>query len=162
MAQFISPTEIENTMHEHCQLQLDLCEKLEILADSLPHRIDTLDCFHLARILYPELKSSHNFEEQQLFPALAPLTRNDRALAASLERLLCEHWEDESYSQELTDTLTDWAKGRHPRNPEASGYMLRGFFEGLRRHIAFEREHIVPMLRKLDCMAEINSVGLKT
>jgi hypothetical protein len=26
--------------------------------------------------------------------------------------------------------------------------MLRGFFEGLRRHIAFEREHIVPLLCK--------------
>jgi hypothetical protein len=26
--------------------------------------------------------------------------------------------------------------------------MLRGFFEGLRRHIAFEREHIVPILCK--------------
>ncbi|NJM42689.1 MAG: hypothetical protein HC853_19095 [Anaerolineae bacterium] len=26
------------------------------------------------------------------------------------------------------------------------GYMLRGFFECLRRHIAFEREHILPKL----------------
>ena len=31
-------------------------------------------------------------------------------------------------------------------NFEALSYMLRGFFEGLRRHIAFEVEHLMPIL----------------
>ena len=31
-------------------------------------------------------------------------------------------------------------------NIDKLSYMLRGFFEGLRRHIAFEKEHLVPLL----------------
>jgi hypothetical protein len=29
---------------------------------------------------------------------------------------------------------------------EATGYMLRGFFEGVRRHIAFEQDHLLQHL----------------
>ncbi|MCJ8518043.1 hypothetical protein ABID21_001075 [Pseudorhizobium tarimense] len=29
---------------------------------------------------------------------------------------------------------------------EAGGYMLRGFIEGMRRHIAFERQHLLKSL----------------
>jgi hypothetical protein len=28
--------------------------------------------------------------------------------------------------------------------------MLRGFFVGLRRHLAFEREHLLPMVEALE------------
>ena len=31
----------------------------------------------------------------------------------------------------------------YPFNAEAAGYMLRGFFEAMRQHIAFERQFIV-------------------
>lgn len=40
--------------------------------------------------------------------------------------------------------------GDRPYNAEAIGFMLRGFFEGLRRHIAFEREHVLPMIGIVD------------
>ena len=36
---------------------------------------------------------------------------------------------------------------QEPENPEALGYMLRAFFDTTRRHIAFEREHILPVIR---------------
>ena len=41
------------------------------------------------------------------------------------------------------------AKGENSRNPETIGYMLRGFFEGIRRHIAFVGEHSIPKIRQL-------------
>ncbi len=136
-------------MEIHCNRQLELCEKLEDIADSLPRNLDIQHCLHVAKTLYPAVKSAHDFEEEHVFPALNDLRQQDAALDASIERLRYEHWEDESYSQELSEVLLDWTKGEKSRGPEATGYMLRGFFEGLRRHIAFECEHIAPMLKKL-------------
>ena len=136
-------------MEQHCQEQLALCASLEDIADSLPDEVSSQTCLHTARALYPAIKSAHDFEENQLFPVLDELKKHDTALESSLERLRYEHWEDESYSQELTDVLMDWAKGENTSNPEATGYMLRGFFEGIRRHIAFEGEHIIPKVRQL-------------
>ncbi len=136
-------------MEQHCREQLALCKSLEDIADSLPDDVDPQKCLHAARSLYPAVKSAHDFEEYELFPVLDELKKHDAALESSLERLRYEHWEDESYSQELTDVLLDWAKGDKTQNPETTGYMLRGFFEGIRRHIAFEGEHIIPKVRQL-------------
>ena len=36
--------------------------------------------------------------------------------------------------------LLSYAEGRPTHSAEATGYMLRGFFEALRRHIAIEEE----------------------
>jgi hypothetical protein len=136
-------------MEKHCKEQLELCNSLESIADSLPDDVNPQICLHTARALYPAIKSAHEFEENILFPVLDKMKKTDPALESSLERLRYEHWEDESYSQELTDVLMDWAKGGNDRNPETTGYMLRGFFEGIRRHIAFEGEHIIPKVRQL-------------
>jgi len=136
-------------MEKHCLKQLELCNSLEDIADSLPDDVDPQDCLHTARALYPAVKSAHEFEENVLFPVLDEIKKSDAALESSLERLRYEHWEDESYAQELTDVLMDWAKGDKSRNPETTGYMLRGFFEGIRRHIAFEGEHIIPKVRQM-------------
>ena len=136
-------------MEQHCHEQLALCKSLEDIADSLPDDVDIQKCLNTARSLYPAVKSAHDFEENELFPVLGELRKQDEALKSSLERLRYEHWEDESFSQELTEVLMDWAKGENARNAEATGYMLRGFFEGIRRHIAFEGEHIIPKIRQL-------------
>ncbi len=137
-------------MNQHRSEQLELCKSLEDIADSLPDSVEPQICLQTARALYPAVKSAHDFEEKQLFPILDKIKKADPALDASMERLRYEHWEDESYSQELTDVLLDWAKGGNQRNPEATGYMLRGFFEGLRRHIAFEMDHIIPLIQKVN------------
>lgn len=136
-------------MEQHSKEQLELCYVLENIADSLPDDVDPQTCLHTARALYPAIKSAHEFEENLLFPVLDEMKKSDPALNSSLERLRYEHWEDESYSQELTDVLMNWAKGSGNRNPETTGYMLRGFFEGIRRHIAFEGEHIIPKVQQL-------------
>jgi len=136
--------ELELAMNKHCMIQIDMCDALEEIADSLPRKFNKQQCLQVAHALYPSIKSAHEFEEQYLFPTLDSLTEDDKTLGASLERLRFEHWEDESYSQELAETLLDWVRGQSKYDPETIGYMLRGFFEGLRRHIAFEREHIIP------------------
>lgn len=127
--------------------QSQLCEKLEELADLLPDHVENQECLALARLIYPEMKRCHDFEENVLFREARSYDPDNLNLASTLERLRYEHWEDESFAEELTEALTGFVTEPENRNPEKLAYMLRGFFEGLRRHIAFEREHLIPILQ---------------
>ena len=67
----------------------------------------------------------------------------------ALERLQYEHWKDESFAEEVSDGLIKFVSDSDHPSADTLAYMLRGFFEGLRRHIAFEVEHILlPLLRQ--------------
>jgi len=127
--------------------QFDLCQKLEDLADSLPNDVDLQKCLTLARIITPVLKQAHDYEEYTLFPKLRNSHKDNAQLMGTLERLRFEHWEDESFADELRESLVNFASGRDSELTKSLPYMLRGFFEGLRRHAAFEREHILPILQ---------------
>jgi hemerythrin HHE cation binding domain-containing protein len=120
--------------------QLALCDTLEHIADSLPDRIDRPKCLQAAAELGPTIRSIHTFEEELLFPALAAVMANDAVSTKTLERLRFEHCEDECFAEELTEALLDLGRGAKTVNIEATGYMLRGFFEAVRRHVATERE----------------------
>jgi hypothetical protein len=123
--------------------KLELCDALEAIADGLP-QVDRLGCLRIASELVPLLRDAHFYEEDNVFPIFeqgAPTVR-----AASIRRLKAEHIEDQCAAQDLTDMLLAIGHGRLIENPEALGFMLRAFFEGLRRHVAFESEHIVPVV----------------
>jgi hypothetical protein len=130
----------------HHEEQLALCRKLEEVADQLPEITDTQLCLHLAKRIHPMICDAHEYEEKTLFPMLMATANIDADLKATVERLRYEHWEDESFADEVADALIRFVTDRASSNAETLAYMLRGFFEGLRRHIAFEREHIVPIL----------------
>jgi hypothetical protein len=54
----------------------------------------------------------------------------------------------------LTEILLEIGHGGAVENPEALGFMLRAFFETIRRHVAFEREHVIPTIAaQLDALA---------
>ena len=133
----------------HHDEQLALCQRLEEIADELPEVGDTQLCLSLAKNILPMIRDAHTYEEKTLFPLLISFDANNDKLASSLERLRYEHWEDESFADEVADGLIRFVTDRASSNAETLAYMLRGFFEGLRRHIAFEREHIVPLLSKM-------------
>lgn len=162
------------------EVQRRLCTALEAIADALPDNLDTQHTLHVARLIGPTIRRAHAFEEQTVFPLLKAHFAARPELTTTLERLHFEHWEDESFAEELAEKLVDAvmrvATRRRDARPkarpaarfaaigpahapsadgsraqsdplaEALGYMLRGFFEGLRRHIAFEEEHLVPLL----------------
>ncbi|MEN9896062.1 MAG: hypothetical protein RIR97_1914 [Pseudomonadota bacterium] len=123
--------------------QLALCRQLEEIADSLPDNISNQKCLFAAKVLHPLIKSVHDFEEKKFFPWVAEAAGAKRDLSSTLERLRFEHCEDECFAEELTDVLHRIGTGDKTVNYETAGYMLRGFFEGMRRHIAFEREHLL-------------------
>lgn len=115
--------------------QAKLCNDLEAVADSLPAGTDRQFCLHLARQIGPVLRDAHAAEEQFLFPGILA-----RGGAAAVERLRLEHVEDECFGEEVQYELLQLGQGRPVLAPEATGYMLRGFFEGIRRHMHHELE----------------------
>ncbi len=139
--------EMANILQVNLNAQFELCQKLEDLADNLPHDVDLQKCLTLARIISPVLKQAHDYEEHTLFPKLRDWFSDNVQLMGTLERLRFEHWEDESFADELREVLVSFARGHDSEMTKSLPYMLRGFFEGLRRHAAFEREHILPILQ---------------
>lgn len=117
--------------------QMSLCDALERIADSLPHRLDRPHCQQIANVICPLIKRAHASEEALMFPHLTEL-RGDACQI--VERLRLEHIEDECFAEEVQFELQQIATGQPVLAPEATGYMLRGFFEGLRRHVRHELE----------------------
>lgn len=126
--------------------QLRLCDELETIADSLPTNVDRQKCIYAAKALGPLIKGVHHYEDNVLFPALEADAPQGSELAKTLARLRLEHFEDECFAEELAERLLLLGSGRPDINMEATGYMLRGFFEAVRRHVAFERDHLMAHL----------------
>ena len=127
----------------HAQM-LRLCALLEEVADSLPANIDRRKCMMIACELEPLVRGIHRFEEETLLPAYERVLEQRGRGRGSVERLRAEHVEDECFAGELTEALLVLGRDGSVDNPEALGFMLRGFFEAQRRHVAFEREHVLP------------------
>lgn len=123
---------LENAAH----VQNLLCDILEQIADSIPAAIDSVLCGTVALELEPLIRSIHRFEETLLFPFSAGVPLAEETVL----RLKREHFEDECFAEELTESLADLSRKQLPDNPEALGYMLRGFFGSVRRHTAFETD----------------------
>ena len=138
-----APARLGLRLGSHLARQEALCVALEQLADSLPHRFDTYLGLSLARRVWPTLRRAHIFEERVIFPVLIA-ARGD--LADTLDRLHGEHLEDEDQAADLHDAIIALVADRSRRDAERIGYMLRGLFIGLGRHLAFEREHLLPLL----------------
>ena len=125
-------------------LQEQLCDALESLADSLPGQVNTYAAAQLAEQLLPTLWQCQNLEEGTVFPLLL---ETDCASIQTIDRLRAEHLEDEDHAGILSDAVMAFA--RNPRRSDADrlGYSLRGLFQPLRRHAAFDRSVILPMYR---------------
>lgn len=128
--------------------QIALCAQLEAVADGLPSHIDRQQCLLLARAVCPTVAAAQSLEERVLFPAISTLAETMPELKHTLERLRWEHFEDMCFAEELHDALLAMGRGEPTLDAEATGYMLRGFFESVRRHVAFEREMLLPLISR--------------
>lgn len=124
-------------VREYFDQQLVLCDVLEEIADSLPHRLNYQRCLRAAQVIGPLLRDAHAAEEALLFPRI--LAAHVRG-AEVVEQLRLEHLEDECFAEEVQFELQRLGCRKPVLAPETTGYMLRGFFECLRRHIRHERE----------------------
>nr|WP_256477704.1 hemerythrin domain-containing protein [Aurantimonas marianensis] len=147
---FIGGESLVVRLNGHFSVLSDLCDRLEEIADRLPDKVNRQDALHVARSVSPTVRRAHDFEETVLFPLLKSRFATDAAIGEALNDLRFEHWEDEMFAEELAEGLVGFIGGLEPRNPEALGYMLRGFFGGMRRHITFEKAHIVPLVQQIE------------
>ncbi len=125
-----------------------LCRDLEAIADGLPASIDVQASLVIARNILPVINAAHKFEEEHVFPILLEAARNSATMKDEIERLKSEHWVDEDYGEEVFLALKDYAAHQNPSRAETLSWMLRGFFESMRRHIAYEHAVILPVIRK--------------
>lgn len=126
--------------------QLGLCAELEDLADSMPHRLERARCLELGQAILRIVLEAQDVEERLLFPRVNGVVNWQADLGASIERLRAEHLSDICFGEEIGEALVTFGRDGGPVDAEVLGYMLRGFFEGLRRHLAFEREILLPLL----------------
>jgi hemerythrin-like domain-containing protein len=122
------------------------CDRLETLADLLPDGVNNQDCLHLAQIVVPLVMRAHAFEEQVVFPYLAKSPNLPDSAKESLERLKYEHFGDEAFAHDLCISLREYVTHRDRANPETLSWMMRGFFDGVRRHVAFEQALLLPLI----------------
>ncbi len=140
--------DIETLVTEYRKLlerQSDLCSRVEAVADSLPGNCNVQECLNLASGLGPTVKIAHKFEEELIFPVLRSTSRVGEA-DSTLRRLGQEHMIDEDFADDLATALRDYVVGDKRTNAETLAWMLRAFFEPMRRHLAFERDHVLPLL----------------
>tara|TARA_B100001179_G_scaffold81618_1_gene57636 strand:- start:622 stop:1083 length:462 start_codon:yes stop_codon:yes gene_type:complete len=125
--------------------QEQLCDALEALADSLPERIDTYAAMQLAGRIVPTLKRCQRLEERVIFPMIL---ERAHAPVQMIDRLRTEHMEDEDQAIQLTAAIRAYAQYPHREDAGSLGYALRGLFQPLRRHTAFDRDILLPMYRR--------------
>ncbi|MEQ8824647.1 MAG: hemerythrin domain-containing protein [Filomicrobium sp.] len=129
--------------------KLELCDALELIADGLPNTAQPALCRSVVHVLRVGLPQHVALEEQLLFPAL----RRSSQFGVDCERVLRaleqEHESDDPFAHEIADELEQLAGGDKPRNSEMLGYMLRGFFIPLRRHINWENVTVLPTARRV-------------
>jgi hemerythrin-like domain-containing protein len=132
--------------HEH-QMQAQLCDSLERIADDLPDNVDRRLCAKVIESLQHEMPVHHRDEELCLFPLIERRALPDDNIHDILARLALEHATDESFASELLESLEGLSEGRRLKNPDMVGYMLRSFFESYRRHILWENAIVLPLAR---------------
>ena len=144
------PLDVDNPLdtlaHEHIR-QKWLCDVLETIADGLPGNLEVALARAAADILKTDAPRHHEKEETCLFPLLTQRAQPDDNIEALIRQLTREHLADDTYSSDLIHLLEEMAEGERPANPEMAGYMIRGFLESYRRHIAFEDLVIMPLAR---------------
>jgi hemerythrin-like domain-containing protein len=143
-----APAGIALTLQHYLKEQARFCDRLETMADRLPDGVDARDCLLMAQNVVPLVKRAHEFEEGIVYPLLLSLPGTSAELRSSIERLRFEHLGDEEFAGDLCSSLRQFVTDRATSNVESLAWMLRGFFESVRRHIAFEREHILPLVQR--------------
>lgn len=136
-----APADVMRRAHRE---KLALCDALEEIADRLPDDMDRAQCLTISQKLVPLLRRVHAYEQEVIFPAFESAPAH--SARETVGRLVAEHVQDEAYAGDVVEVLAALGHGASVRNPEAFGFMLRALFETIRRHIAFEQAHILPVI----------------
>jgi hemerythrin-like domain-containing protein len=127
---------------------LKLCTALEEVADTLPGNIDHFQVYAVIPFLRNGFAELVALQEKVLFAVLRRRAAHATDVEAVLTQLEREHASDQGLAIEVAEALGGLHRGRRPENPEMLGYLLRCFFEGQRRHAAWEKLALYPLCRR--------------
>jgi len=138
---------IRERLGTHARLR-ELCDRLEAMADDLPDRPCPLE----SRKLVAELTALlHRQEDDSLLRLLLEGREGPGMHQALAARIRSQHVTDLVHAQDLESALLEAREG----DMQALGYMLRCFFLGCRRALAFEELAILHLAGgatpELDC-----------
>ncbi len=146
-AKLTSSNPLDVIAHEH-KWQEKLCNALERIADDLPDNVDRMLVAAVLPMLRVDLGVHIRDEEEGLFPLMRKRSQPGDNFDEIAEVLSLEHSSDEGFADEVLDQLEGLKDGARPQNPDMLGYMLRGFFETQRRHLAWEDAVVLPLARE--------------
>jgi hypothetical protein len=127
------------------QSQLKLAGLLEEVANRLPN-IEPLMVRRARDILLFDLPIHAADRLRGLYPLLGERCRGDQTVTAILAELAIETREREPRCDDAVNLLSAMlGEGRDYRGPEAAGYQLRAFFEGLARQLNWEQKLLLPL-----------------
>ena len=134
---------LENDQEEY----LKLCIALEEIADALPGNVDFAKAEAAVLLLRDGFANHVSAQEELLFPILRRRAIASDHIDALLGQIEYEHAVDQGLAVEVAETLADLIEQRRAAKPEMLGYLLRCFFEGYRRHAAWEKHVIYVICR---------------
>ena len=143
----LDPDPIKRIEDEQAHM-MALCDMLETIADEIPDNLNPSTFVMAARSLRHELPRLHRHEEQLLFPMLAKRAWPEDNIDEILDGFRQENAMDEGYAEEVLTVLDRLSLGRGLENLEMAGYLLRGFFESLRRHLRWENIILLKLARQ--------------
>lgn len=134
----MKPASPLNRLRSSYERLLGVCDELEVFADGLSRRVPASHCAELIQRLSNTLTTTHEEEELVLLPVLS--SSSQPGLRNLATRLRQEHIFDSQVVMEIEEALLDWAGGIPGLSPDAIGYLLRSFFESVRRHVRTEQD----------------------
>jgi hypothetical protein len=126
---------------EHVVLRA-LCDRLEKIADDLPHLPSAEECHSVSRQL-TVFVPQHYRSERAVLSALFPRGKMSPLGSPLLGRIHSQHAMDELHAQDLSAVLESPGS-----DAQMLGYMLRCFFDGCGRALAFEELTILTLARQ--------------
>ncbi|MEZ5776158.1 MAG: hemerythrin domain-containing protein [Hyphomicrobiaceae bacterium] len=130
-------------------LQLEVLDLIERIADTLPEVVDLRTIERAVPLLRRAWEHHMSFEDEALFPLLRERGRHLAHVSPLLDQLEHEHDADAPHCHEIADVFEEILAAGRQTSPEVLGYMLRGFFDSQRRHIAWENAMVLPLAREI-------------
>lgn len=140
-------TRSEGSIAVEHQMVRDLCVELESIADRLPHLPRPGEVAAIAASLRAGVPAHCRHEEAEFRYYMARRKNPPRELVVAVERLASEHSDNEPLGHELADALEAALFSGPDTNTNALGYLIRLYFETMRRHLMWEEFVIKCLLR---------------
>jgi hypothetical protein len=135
-----------------------VCDQLEAIADDLPTRIDIRRILSAMQFLRLKLPAYHRDERHCLFPLLKRRASQSFGMNRIAAQMQAYQIDDEDYALEVADLLDRVADTQTIDNPDAAGYMLRGFFQSYRRYLDWQRLTVLPLAASVLSQADLDEL----